>query len=147
MLQLKNYRGVMFDCTLKIDTNFEGKLACASKNLQGIYVSWQLIMMQKLNRNQLVSSKLTWGIWKILTRALKDLKNMPFNRLLLTKVNNAWSTKNIKELFFIELSIDAKFEGKITCAFKNDMRKFSNFNQCMFGSLKIVTLMRFFYRK
>ena len=23
----------MFDCTLKIDTNFEGKLACASKNL------------------------------------------------------------------------------------------------------------------
>ena len=31
-------------------------------NLQGSYVSWQLMMMQNLKRNWLVSSKLTWKI-------------------------------------------------------------------------------------
>ena len=41
----------------------------------------------------------------------------------------------------MELNIDAKFEGKMTCAFKNDMRNLANFHQSMFGSLKIVTLM------
>ena len=39
------------------------------------------------------------------------------------------------------LNIDATFEGKLTCAFKNDMRNLANFHQSMFGSLKIVTLM------
>ena len=47
-----------------------------AENLQGSYVSWQWRMMQKLKRNWLVSSKLTWGIWQILTRALKNLKNL-----------------------------------------------------------------------
>ena len=46
------------------------------------------------------------------------------------------------------LKIDAKFEGKLTCAFKNDMRNLANFHQSMFGSLKIETLMgSFFYPK
>ena len=27
------------------------------------------------------------------------------------------------------LKIDAKFEGKLTCAFKNDMRNLANFNR------------------
>ena len=31
-------------------------------------VSWQLIMMQNLKMNRLVVSRLTWGIWRILTR-------------------------------------------------------------------------------
>ena len=39
-------------------------------------------------------------------------------RLILTKVNIVWSKKNIEELFLMELNIDAKFEGKMTCAFK-----------------------------
>ena len=38
------------------------------------------------------------------------------------------------------LNIDAKFEGKITCAFKNDMRDLANFHRSMFESLKIGTL-------
>ena len=29
------------------------------------------------------------------------------------------------------LKIDAKFEGKLTCAFKNDMRNLANFQQSM----------------
>ena len=42
-------------------------------------------MMQNLKRNWIVGSKLTWGIWRILTRTLENLKNLHFNRLLLTK--------------------------------------------------------------
>ena len=104
-------------------------------------------MMQNLKRNWLVSSNLTWGIWQILTRALENLKNFHFKRLLLTKVNNVWAKKSIEELFLIALNIDAKFERKITCAFKNDMRNLANFHQCTCESLPIGTLMRSFYPK
>ena len=41
----------------------------------------------------------------------------------------------------MELNIDAKFEGKMTCAFKNDMRNLAHLDYSMFGSLKIGTLM------
>ena len=64
-----------------------------AENLQGSYVSWQWRMMQKLKRNWLVNSKLTWGIWRILIWALENLKNLPFNGLALTKVNNVWAKK------------------------------------------------------
>ena len=45
------------------------------------------------------------------------------------------------------LNIDAKFEGKLTRAFKNDMRNLANFHQSTFESLKIGTLMGSFYPK
>ena len=96
--------------------------------------------MQKLKRNWLVSSKLTWGIWRILTWALENLKNLHFNGLLLTKVYNVWAKKTIEELFLMALNIDAKFEGKLTWAFKNDMANLANFHQSMFRSLKIGSL-------
>ena len=83
-----------------------------------------------------VSSKLTWGIWRILTQALENLKNLLFNGLLLTKVH-VWGKKSIEELCLMTLNIDAKFEGKMTCAFKNDMSNVANFHQSMFGTLKI----------
>ena len=114
--------------TLKIDTKFEGKLTCASKNdmrnlanfhqstqksqnwdfnrvllskvenvraesLQGIYVSWQWRMIQNLKKNWLVYSKLTWGIWRILTRVLTNLKHFHFSRVLFSKVYNVWAKK------------------------------------------------------
>ena len=47
----------------------------------------------------------------------------------------------------MELNIDAKFEGKMTCACKNDMRNLAHFHQSMFGRLKIGTLMGSFYQK
>ena len=59
----------------------------------------------------------------------RNLKNLHFNRLILTKVNNVWAKKSIKELFLMELNIDVKFEGKITCASKNDMRNLAHFHQ------------------
>ena len=45
------------------------------------------------------------------------------------------------------LKIDATFEEKLTCTFKNDMRNLANFHQSMFGNLKIGTLMGSFYSK
>ena len=45
--------------------------------------------------------------------------------------------KSIKELSLMALTIDATFEGKLTSAFKNDMRNLSNFHQRIFGNLKI----------
>ena len=45
------------------------------------------------------------------------------------------------------LNIDAKFKGKLTCAFKNDMRNLANFHQSTFGSLKIWTFIWSFYSK
>ena len=45
------------------------------------------------------------------------------------------------------LNTDAKFEGKITCAFKHDMTNLANFHQSTFESLKTGTLMESFYPK
>ena len=43
------------------------------------------------------------------------------------------------ELCLMALNTDATFEGKLNCAFKNDMRNLANFHQRMFESLKIGT--------
>ena len=121
---------------------------CMSLKFTEGFVLWQWRMIQNLRRNWLVSSKLTWGIRRILTRALQNLKNLHFNGLLLNKVYNVWAKKsasgsllmalnidatwgiwqiltraleNPKILHFklclMALKIDAKFEGKLTCAF------------------------------
>ena len=105
-------------------------------------------MMQNLKRTWLVNSKLTRGIWWILTRALQNLKNLHFNGLLLTKVCNVWAKKCPAELFLIALKIDSKFEGTLTCAFRNDMRNLAKFElQSKFESLKIWTFIGSFYPK
>ena len=41
------------------------------------------------------------------------------------------------DLCLMALNIDAKFEGKLTYAFKDDMKNLANFNQSTFESLKI----------
>ena len=73
-------------------------------------------MTQNLNK-WLVSSKLTCGTWRILTRALENLQNLEFNGLLLPKVYYVWAKKSTEGLCLMALEIDAKFEGKMTCAF------------------------------
>ena len=40
-----------------------------------------------------------------------------------------------------------KIWKKMTCPFKNDIRRLANFHQSMFGSLRIWTLMESFYPK
>ena len=47
----------------------------------------------------------------------RNLKNLHYNMLLLTKVYNVWA-KSTEELCLMVLNIDAKFEGTLTCAFE-----------------------------
>ena len=55
--------------------------------------------------------------------------------------------KKYRELCLVALNIDATFEGKLTCAFKNDVRNLANFHQSMLRSLKIGILMGCSYSK
>ena len=71
-----------------------------------------------LKRNWLVSSKLTRGIWQILTQALKNPKNLHFNRLLLTKVCNAWAKKSVEELCLMPLKLMQKLKEIGLCFLK-----------------------------
>ena len=91
-------------------------------------MSRQWRMMQNLKGNWLVVSKLTWEFWRILIQALKNLNNLHFKWLLLNKVYTAWA-KSTEELCLMALKIDKKFEGKLTCAFKNDTRNLANFHR------------------
>ena len=45
------------------------------------------------------------------------------------------------EFCLMALNIDTTFKGKLTRAFKNDMRNLANFDHDMFKSLKIGSLM------
>ena len=69
-------------------------------NLQRIYVHWHGIMIANLKRNWFVSSKLTLGIWQMLTVVLENPKNFPFNGLLLTRVYNVWAKKVQRSYFW-----------------------------------------------
>ena len=53
----------------------------------------------------------------------------------------------LKKVCLMALNIDTRFEGKLTCAFKNDLRNLANFHQRVFVSLKIETLMASSYPK
>ena len=64
-----------------------------AKKVQRSYLSWHWRVIQNLERNRHVVSKLTWGIWQILTRALENLKNFDFNGLLLSRVYIVWAKK------------------------------------------------------
>ena len=97
------------------------------KIIWGSFTWWHLILMQNLKENWLVLSKMRWGIWRILTRALENLKNLHFNGLLLNKVYDLWAKKSIGEFYLMALINDATFGGKLTCAFKNDLRNLTNF--------------------
>ena len=62
------------------------------------YLWWHWRMTQNLKRNWLAISKLTLGIWRILTRALETLKNFHFNGLLLSKVFIVWA-KQVQRIY------------------------------------------------
>ena len=91
-------------------------------------MSWQWRMIQKLKRNQLVSSKLTWGIWQILTRALENLKNLHFNGFLLNKVYNGWAKKKYRGVLFDGTEYRCKIWRKTDLCFQKWHREFSKFS-------------------
>ena len=77
-IQIRKYMSLKFTeelcvMTMKNDAKFERKLTCAFK--------------------------LTWGIWWILTRALKHLKKFHFNGIFSTKVYNFWA-KQVQRGYF-----------------------------------------------
>ena len=45
-----------------------------TKKIQRSYLSWHWSVMQNLEENRHVISKLSWGIWQILTQSLGSLK-------------------------------------------------------------------------
>ena len=47
----------------------------------------------------------------------------------MNEVYNVGAKKSIGELCLMALNIDTIFEGKLTCAFKNDMRDYSKFSR------------------
>ena len=69
------------------------KVYAELKKIQRSYLSWHWKVIQNLKRSWIVSSTLTWRIWLISTQALKNLKNLSFNGLPLTKVYNVWAYK------------------------------------------------------
>ena len=98
-----------------------------TENLQGSFVSWQWRRIPNLNRNWLVSSKLTWRIWRILTRALENLKNLTFNGLLLSKVYNVWP-KKVQGIMFGSIEYWCNIWRKTDMCFQKwheEFRKFS----------------------
>ena len=85
------------------------------------------------------------GIWRILIRALKHLKNVHLTGLSLTKIYNVWA-KKVQDLYLMPLNIDAKFVGKWLLFSKKIWRIWEIFTRAL-ESLNIWTLMRFFYPK
>ena len=74
-----------------------------------------------------VVSKMTWGIeWTFIT-ALKVWKIVHWWAYL---VQSIWcfSQKILEELCVMTLNGDAKFNGKLTCGLKNDVRNLVNFH-------------------
>ena len=69
-------------------------------------------------------------IWWILIRALKSPQNLHFDMSFLVM----FDLKKSRELSFMALDSDTKFEGKLTFAFKNDMRNLRNFHQSTWKS-------------
>ena len=90
-------------------------------------MSWQWRMMQNL-KNWLAISKSAWGIWRILTRAIENLRNSHFNVPLLSKVYiYCLSQKSTEELSFMKLKRDTKFGKESTYRFKIYRRNLTNF--------------------
>ena len=69
--------------------------------------------------------KFTWGIWQILTWALKSLKNCLMDSLCPKYI--MVKRKSTEELSFMTWKIVAKFEEKLTCVLKN-MRNLADFH-------------------
>ena len=157
MFQLKKYRAVIFDGTQDWYQVWRKTDLCFRKLTWGIW--WIFTReLESLQIGTLTASfclKLKMYELEIYRRIMchdneewcENLKNQ-----ICTLMGFFWTRYILVELkkyrgCLMALNIDAKFEGKMTCAFKNDMRNLANFHQSMFESLKIGTLMGSFYPK
>ena len=78
-------------CTL-IDFFYWKYIKFQLKKVQMSYVSWYWRVEQNLKKKRFFVSKIT-KIWWILIRALRSLKNLPFDWSFLCQVYNVWPKK------------------------------------------------------
>ena len=116
------------------------------KKVQRSCLWWNWIEMQNLERNQLVLSKLTQGIWQILTWALESLKHFHFNRLILSKVYIFWA-KKVQRSYFHETEELYKIWRGIDLSFQNWHKEFDKLWPEHSKVSKIFTLIGSFWAK
>ena len=85
-------------------------------------------MMENLKSNWLVVSKLTWRIWRILTWTLRNLKNLHFNGLLLSKGYNVWAKKRYRRVFLHGPEYWCNIWRKTALCFQKFHEEFSKFS-------------------
>ena len=115
-----------------------------AKNLQRIYMYGRWRMTKDFKRNWLVVSKLAWGIWRILTRALVSLKNLYF-MVSFGSTYIMFERKKYWAVYFQDSEEWCKIWRNIELSFRKWHEEFDKFSQ--FGSLKIGTLMGSFCPK
>ena len=93
----------------------------------------------KFEEKLTLASKITWGTWWILMRAVASLKIWILMCNFVESVS-CLSQKRAGELRVITLKNDAKFEEELTCALKNSMKNVVNFDPTL-ESFKICFLM------
>ena len=113
------------------------------KKVQRSCLSWHWRVIQNLEWNQLVVSKLTWGIWQILTWALKSLKNFHFNGLLLNKVYIVWAKKVQRSYLSWHWRVIQNLKKNSLVVWKMTWGIWQIFTRSL-ESVKIGTLMRSF---
>ena len=89
---------------------------------------------------------MTLGLWGILIRAVASLKICTSMCYFCRKYMLEPKKKSTEELRVITLKNDAKFKEELTCAMKNDMRNWANFDPTL-ESLKIYALIGSFSPK
>ena len=113
-----------------------------AKKLQRSYLSWNWRGIQNLERNRHVTSKLTEGIWQILTWALKSLRNLH----VLSKVYIVWA-KRYRPVTVDETKEGYKILRGIDLSFQNWHKEFDKFWPENSKVWKIFTLIGSFWAK
>ena len=80
------------------------------------------LVLSKITRNlanfyQSMFESLKFGTLSNFDPSTRKSQKVVLYTLLLTKVYNVWAKKSTEKLYLMGLKIDAKFEGKLTCAF------------------------------
>ena len=135
---------------LKSDAKFEEKtifiskitkiswiLIGALKSLKNLYFDWSLsCKVHNVWPKKVQRSYLSW-YWRVMQN-LKKTAAFRFGKWLeefdkfspeQTKISKCSSLESTEELCLMALKIGKTFEGKLTCASKNDMRNFEKFHQ------------------
>ena len=110
-------------------------------------MSWQWRMTQYLKRNWLAISKLTWGIWLILTRTLESFKNFHFLMCYFWAKFILFEQKKYRRVIFHETEEGYKIWRGIYLSFENWHKKFDKIWPERSKVSKMFILMSSFWAK